>query len=261
MLFLAVNNLSSLVCPRFRSDSMPSQTKDGRQYLLEQLDEMEKDPALQQKIIQSMFEKNDRIDQSTFGTTTEVNPTELNKNCMVWAMTLTKILDVLREDMELAKRLARDEWDDTILKDALQLLRFLLNVLTDPKLLKNKCEEKARDNPVHKVGSKAYRAIYEELEHSQDRATNCFDSLLVHLTSGKGKDSAEYTRIKNMSSIKDEERISAATLRELLVRNEAWRMREDILQALKGASEYEEISEEHVKGATSIVGSLGHPCS
>jgi hypothetical protein len=73
--------------------------------------------------------------------------------------------------------------------------------------------------------------------------------------------SAEYTRIKNMSSIKDEERISAATLRELLVRNEAWRMREDILQALKGASEYEEISEEHVKGATSIVGSLGHPCS
>jgi hypothetical protein len=224
--------------------------RNGRKYLVEQqLPKLERvDSSLWNTIVGGLFDANDRISESAVVgplrskliIATRAEGSQLSVNLPRWTIHATQVLSNLAVDIELLKnKLIRHPWSDwnkDILKDCLQLINFLLWRFlnwehTEPLL--SQCRAKALDLvEIREGGGRTFNELADSLEQSLKCTRNKLESLLsckkdhrkeLQRLMGEGSDGTHGTDPK----------ISTATLRELLVRNEAHRLRSQITNDLK----------------------------
>jgi hypothetical protein len=182
-------------------------------FLTELLPEAHK--SLQPIIIQELFEKHDRILRSRFRISEKYNRLLENGDFQVkggtYMLQAIEVLQHFHEDVVLLSSIEHQAWDKGILKDALNLLRFQMDFLSDLGELKKICMNEGNKAKVLGVGrisnwEEAARAL-EEVQNALSTAALKFRNKHLILESS------------------DEDTVSALTLRELFILNQVSKIR------------------------------------
>ena len=219
---------------------------DGRQHLVEQLlpqlEKPEADPSLWKTIVGSLFEIKDRISESAVVAllrsklivTTKAARNVLSNNLARWTISVAQVLSDLAADIRLMDHVTRwSSWDEDILSEALQLVLFLryrfLNEENTLPLVKE-CETRAGiPVEIRENAGETYGGLATSLKLSLGETQNELDLLLSLVKAKVGRATVQKFLKEDSSSNR---KISTATLRELLIRNKACRLRSQIMARL-----------------------------
>jgi hypothetical protein len=203
---------------RSRSKSK-STVANSREWLLSQLSNLSLDQR--PKILQDLFDKNDRVCKEEYALSAtydeKMNGTGFQEHLVNWTVNTIEVLFHLKEDVLLLDKI--EDWDEGILEDAFKLLTFQMRFLSDLRELKQGCKDLKFSTtyflPIGTVQSS--EELADALKTYQKELSLAIHNAMRRL---KRKGTAYATRITSATAANDEGTISAATLRELIIRNQ-----------------------------------------
>lgn len=162
------------------------------------------------RILWSLFEKRDRVSQSKYGFQaaykSKLSSKCLKMDCGKWALETIDVLNSLGNEIQMLFLVRTGSWNSLILAEAMTLLQFLMDFLGDLKDLKDACRKKGNMTCKCFAKVRIYKEIADDLESAQDSVTSTIDLWLGKIGKRKPKLSEDTT-------------ISAASFRELIIRN------------------------------------------
>ncbi|KAL8742899.1 MAG: hypothetical protein Q9190_004689 [Brigantiaea leucoxantha] len=204
---------------------MATKAQNGRECLLSDL-LPEKDDHLWEKITRDLFEQKDRYHlwrleiHERFA---ELTKDELDKKCLGWTKDGTKWLKEIAFDIYFATRLfGTDKWDPHILQDFIYLLALTLQLFSG----KEKCMGMVKE---HFKNSKAFdrsEDIVKKFDKWRRHANNSFREMVESVGYHKRKNWDKHNR---RLDLEEGDKLSGATLTELLIRNQIQRQRSRIM--------------------------------
>lgn len=203
--------------------------------LLDKLKCMEKDFV--HRALWDLFERRDRLPRSNFGDPAayvkQLGSQNLNVSCGKWALEVIQVLDSLNDEIRLLFFWQGIKWDLNILVEAVNLLQFLMNFLGDLQILKDACKRNSTQPINHYGHIDTFGNIAVELKRKQNRIFSEIDKWLE-----------DRPEIQRKLSEEREPAVSAASFRELIIRNQLLGLQLRVFKGKKYRSPQDKLQQE-----------------
>ena len=188
-----------------------------------------------QTLIEDLIGATDHVEQSTFGIQAHIDnlihesaKDSFEQNCESWSLQLQKFFHGLANEITLLRNVEFKEWGNRqILGDALKLLNFLTKPLYElcDKLLAHLAQStQSPRSEIERAATLAENA--KSLKASKSTVKKQYTTLVQELRAQMPPKTRDQD-LKEMATVDDRTRITAVTLRELIVRVVVLNIRSD----------------------------------